>query len=109
MFKPVPFLDCCGQPRLEAVKMFQATHGETISIRRCHACGAHWFYHMKEYCLSGDDYDRRAWYVRLSPEEAGSLIQSSESPAASFFADRDGIVRSEDGISRIRGIPCFLQ
>ncbi|MBU1692427.1 MAG: hypothetical protein KJ726_09590 [Verrucomicrobia bacterium] len=109
MSKSVPFLDCCGQPVLEVVKAFATTDGETISIRRCAKCGCHWYYHMKEYYLSGDDYDRRAWYVRLSPEEADTLVKSSESPAESLFADRDGIERDENGIRKSQGIPGFLQ
>jgi hypothetical protein len=109
MPKPVPFLDCCGQPMLEVVKMYRATHGETISIRRCVGCGAYWFYHMKEYSLSSGDYDRRAWYVRLSSEEAEALVELPEPPPSSRFADRDGIMRSEDGISKIQGIPSFIE
>ena len=109
MPKSVPFLDCCGQPALDVVKIWQCTDCGTISLRVCRNCNAHWYYHLKEYHISSAGYDRRAWYIRLTSEEAEKLAQSSAPPPPSLFADRDGIARGEEGIRRIRGIPEFVQ
>jgi hypothetical protein len=109
MPKPVPFLDCCGQPALDVVKVWLCTECGTVSLRVCRTCNSHWYYHLKEYSISSPEYDRRAWYVRLTPEEAEKLAQSSEPPPASYFADRDGIARGEEGIQKIRGIPDFVE
>ena len=107
--KSVPFLDCCRQPALDVVKLWVKTECVTVSLRVCRNCNSHWYYHLMEYCISSPGYDRRAWYVRLTPEEAEAFVQLTEPPAPSRFADRDSILRSEDGISKIQGIPCFLQ
>ncbi len=109
MPKSVPFLDCCGKPALDVVKCWVSTECVTVSLRLCRNCNAHWFYHLKEYRISSEEYDRRAWYVLLTPEEAESLAQSSEPPPPSLFADREGIARGEEGIQKIRGVPPFIE
>lgn len=109
MPKSVPFLDCCKQPALDVVKVWVSTECVTVSLRVCRNCNSHWYYHLKEYCISRPDYDRRAWYVRLSPEEVEALVQLTEPPHPSRFADRDGIARGEEGIQKIRGVPPFVE
>jgi hypothetical protein len=47
--------------------------------------------------------------VRLFPEEVEALVQSFEPPPSSRFADREGIMRSEEGIQKIRGVPPFIE
>jgi hypothetical protein len=109
MPKSVPFLDCCKQPALDDIKCWVSTECVTVSLRVCRNCNSHWYYHLKEYCISSPEYDRRAWYVRLTPEEAEKLAQSPEPPPLSLFEDRDGIARGEEGIQKIRGVPSFIE
>lgn len=109
MAKNVPFLDCCGKPALDVVKIWHCTDCGTISLRVCRNCNSHWYYHLKEYHISSDEYDRRAWYVRLTPGEVEALAKLSAPPPPSHFADRDGIARGEEGIQKIRGVPSFIE
>lgn len=104
----VPFLDCCGQPALDDVRCWVRSECGTISLRICRGCGAHWYFHLKEYGISGAEYDRRSWYVRVTEAEAPALAQSDRPPSIRLFADRDGIARTEDGIQKIRGVPDFV-
>lgn len=109
----VSCIDCCGNPDLETVTPFLATERELVAIRRCRNCGADWFYHLREYQLLGGDpdsdlYDRRVWYVRLSPGEAAVLGSTPGIPDSRLFSERDGFLRDEEGLNRIRGIPDFL-
>lgn len=108
MAKSVPFLDCCKQPALDVVKIWHCTDCGTISLRVCRNCNSHWYYHLKEYHISGDEYDRRAWYVRLTPEEVEAFAKLTDPPSPNLFADRDGIARGEEGIQKIRGVPSFI-
>jgi hypothetical protein len=73
MPKSVPFLDCCGKPALDVVKCWVSTECVTVSLRLCRNCNAHWFYHLKKYRISSEEYDRRAWYVLLTPERRSLL------------------------------------
>ncbi len=82
---------------------------EIVSIRRCRNCQAYWYYCLREYPLASANYDRRAWYVRLTPEEAEALVQAGQVPAPARFADRPGFLTDEDGVSKIQGIPYFLE
>ena len=104
-----PFVDCCKQPVLDDVKTFLATDCESIAIRRCRNCQCHWYYHLKEYALLTDEYNRRVWCVRLIPDEAETFVKAAQSPAASLFANRAGIVRDEDGIRKVQGVPEFIR
>ena len=103
----VPFLDCCGQPALDFVRCWVRSECGTVSLRVCRGCGAHWYFHLKEYGISSDAYDRRSWYVRVTEEEAQAFAQSDEPPSVRLFAEREGIARTEDGIQKMRGIPDF--
>ena len=109
MPESVTYIDCCGKPVLATVKSFLATEYEMVDIRRCLNCGCHWFYHLREYTITTDEYDRRKWYVRLSHEEVGELLKLDAPPPPSLFADRPGFLRDEDGMSKIKGIPYFLE
>lgn len=105
----IKYLDCCAKPALETIKMFLSLEREMVAIHRCQHCGCHWFYWLREYQITTDDYNRRKWYVRLTPEEAEMLAETSGTPDPSLFAGRPGFLRDEDGMNAIEGIPSFLQ
>ena len=118
MTKAAIYLDCCQAPVLETVKSFLSTECDMVAIRRCRKCGCHWFYRLKE-CIteldvtrddaSANEYDRQIWYVRLTPDEAETLMRSEDMPDPSIFAGRPCFVRDADGMKRSEGIPYFLR
>lgn len=109
MPEAIAFLDCCGEPLLETVKVLRSTECEIVSIRCCQNCQGHWYYRMLEYTLSTDAYNRRTWYVKLAPEEVAVLEKARELSDVTCFACRPGFLKDEDGVSKIQGIPYFLQ
>lgn len=106
---PVSYLGCCAKTDLVSVKTFLASQGETIGVWRCVSCGSHWFGHIREYEIPTDEYNRRIWCVRLQPGEVTRLLEQAAPPDASCFSDRAGVVKDEEGVCHITGVPYFLQ
>lgn len=98
--------------------MFHAADTIMVAIRRCRACGVHWFYFLREdLCeldqipdnVESDSYDRNIWYVRLEDAEAESLIKEGKVPDPALFDGRSGFLMDATGMHPVTGIPDFVR
>lgn len=108
MPEPITHLDCCAAPALATAKLLHSTETEMMAVRRCGQCGCSWYYLLRACENRRGDYDRQAWFVRLTAEEAESLTSRAGVPDPHMFAGRPGFLRDADGLQRIEGLPYFL-
>lgn len=99
------FLDCCVNPKLKLVKIVHESGHDDESLHQCQSCGGYWFYRFAEYVSFHGDDDITVWYSPVTPEEAKTIIESTDRPDLSFLLNRPGFMKDDNGVTRTAGQP----
>ena len=98
----IPYLDCCPEPDVEAVKVLLDTDREQERLCLCVRCGKHWFHRFLR--IPGPNLET-TWYSPVQPGEAQRILEADGRPDLSFLLSRPCFREERGEAQRMRGQP----